>query len=88
MIGKLLQRFGAPGFVRPFEYRDLKTDEVITLRTTPRYTILSVRGKELFFLRESGRFDGTGALSLADETGLNYCRAERIRQSRPTHASA
>lgn len=64
LLGKILQWFRAPGFVRPFQYRDPDTGEVIAVRTSPRYTILSLGGKEFFFLRESGKFDGVGAMSL------------------------
>lgn len=81
MLGKLLQKLGAPGFVRPIDYSDPVTGQRIKIRTSPLYTILSVDAKEFFFLRETGKFDGTGAMSLGDATALNYCRAERIRRS-------
>src|ERR1700730_3787438 len=73
MLGKLLNWIGAPGFVRPFEYKDFNTDEMVSLRTTPRYTILSVHGRELYFHRDSGRLDGNGAQSLVGETELDQC---------------
>ena len=66
MLGRLLERLRFPGIVKPFEHVDEETGRVVKVRTTPRYTILQVDGKEYYFHRESGRFDGTGALSLDD----------------------
>jgi len=80
LLGRVLQVFKAPGFVRPMEYSGEYTDQSLKIRTSPRYTILTINGLELFFLRESGRFDGIGAMSLNDDTGLNRCRAERIER--------
>ena len=80
MIGKLLEKLHAPGFVRPIDYTDPNSGQRIKIRTSPRYTIISVDSLELFFLRESGRFDGTGAMSLGDPSLIANCTAERIRR--------
>lgn len=80
MVGRLLQLAGAPGFVRPIEYTDQVTGQRVKVRTSPRYTIVSVDSLELFFIRESGRFDGIGAMSLDDPTRINHCTAERIQR--------
>ena len=60
MMGWLLNLLRAPGFVRPVEY--VAGGVSLTVKTTPRYTILVVNGVEFFFVRESGRFDGYGVM--------------------------
>ncbi len=80
MFGRILQWLRIPGFVRPFKYRDETGDMELGVRTSPRYTVVSINGKELFFRRETGTFDGSGAMSLDDVTPVNYYTAERIRR--------
>ena len=79
MIGELLQHLGIPGLIAPFTHQDEESGLAVSLRTSPRYTVLTVNGKELYFLRENGKFDGTGALS-SDPTELNGLLADRIRE--------
>lgn len=83
MIGRLLQWLRVPGFIKPLEYMDPETGEVILrVRTSPRYTILTVAGKELYFFRETGKLDGIGAMSL--DAGLCLsCRDARLGASAP-----
>ena len=80
MLGRLLQWLRVPGLIKPFEYHDFETDQDIKLRTSPRYTVLSIDDKEFYFYRENGKFDGVGAMSLNDETRLNYLRAGRVKR--------
>jgi hypothetical protein len=87
MLGRLLQLFGFPGLVRPFEYRDTETGRIVRLRTSRHYSVLSIGDKELYFYRENGRLDGAGAMSDADATRLNHLRAGRIRRSAPRRAA-
>ena len=35
-----------------------------SIRTSPRYTVVTVEGQELFFDRETGRYDGFGGMQL------------------------
>ena len=86
MLGHLLQWLHVPGLIKPFEYHDFESDQDIKIKTSPRYTILSIGNKEFFFVRETGELDGAGAMSLDDETRLNYLRAERTQRSRSPHA--
>ena len=82
MLGRLVQWLRLPGLVRPVDYKDPVTGQRIKVRTSPRYTIISVDDSlELYFNRESGRFDGSGAMSLDDPVGLNRLQAARIQQS-------
>lgn len=87
MIGRFFQWLRLPGLVQPFAYVDAATGQQIKIRTSPRYTVLSVGSKEFFFCRETGAFDGTGAMSLGDAPAINYCRADRIRRSKRSLAA-
>ena len=82
MLGRILNALRAPGFVRPMEYSGEYTEQSLKIRTSPRYTILTINGLEFYFLRESGRFDGIGAMSINYDTGLNRCGAEHIQRSK------
>jgi len=43
----------------PFEYDDLLTKRKVEVRVNPYYSILAVDGREYYFERETGEFDGT-----------------------------
>lgn len=88
MIGKLLERFRAPGLVRPFAYEDQERGLAVNARTSERYTVLTVGDTELCFERESGRFDGIGRLAPGDDTAANGLLAARIRESTAARAAA
>ena len=62
LLGRVMQWLRVPGFIRPFWYGE--SGHVISARTSPRYTILAIDGQEFFFIRETGKFDGVGAMSL------------------------
>ena len=85
MRAKILEWLGFPGLIKPFEYEDWEQSLKVSLETSPRYTILSINGRRLYFLRESGRFDGTGEMSLDDATSVNRLLAERIQRSKSPH---
>ncbi len=80
---RLLQWCRVPGLIRPFSYRDAETGEaILTLRTSPRYTVLTVSRREFYFDRVTGKLDGTGAMALGDDLAINGSRADRIQRSR------
>jgi hypothetical protein len=86
VLGRILEWLGLPGLVRPFLYRD-ESGGVVSIRTSPRYTILSIDGKEYFFVRETGKFDGIGAMQLDPDAQPNTdCRAVYTPES--VHARA
>ncbi len=85
MIGRVLQWLRAPGLVRPFEYYDTEEDQLIRLRTSRFYTVLSIGDKELFFVRDTGKLDGAGAMSRENAARLNHLRAARTLRSRTAH---
>ena len=59
-LGKLLNRFHAPGAVQPFMYKDSFTRDIIEVRIGVLFTVFSVNGRDYYFDRLTGRFDGTG----------------------------
>src|SRR5262245_8817789 len=58
-IGKLLNTFRVPGFVRAGRYKSRLGDR-IRVRVSPLFTVITVRGLNLFFDRLTGRVDGVG----------------------------
>jgi len=43
-------------------YTDEYIRQTVTVRVTTGYTIVSVNGRDYYFHRLTGRFDGTGAI--------------------------
>ena len=72
MLGHLIHAIGIPGFIQAGEYTSRFSGQQLHVRTSPRYTIVTAAGVEFFFLRESGRFDGTGGMSL--DSALSDCK--------------
>lgn len=59
-LGRFLNWSGTPGIVQPFDYHDLVTGNSIQIVVSPLFTRLSVNGRDYYFRRVSGQFDGTG----------------------------
>ena len=78
-LGKLFQWIGMPAMVSPFRYYNGNTGQMIEIKTSPFYTKLIVGDKEFFFNRESGKYDGFGAMS-PDLPTTSYCTAEYIQE--------
>ena len=70
MLGRIFQWLKLPGVVRPGKYNNVIDGTTLAVKTSPRYTILIVGGVEYFFLRHSGRFDGTGGMAVNRNVGL------------------
>ncbi|MBC8511548.1 MAG: hypothetical protein H8D32_01015 [Dehalococcoidia bacterium] len=45
--------------IKPFEYQDMLTNQRIAIKKSPYYSIISVDGREYYFLAETGEFDET-----------------------------
>lgn len=56
----LFTLFNIPGFVKPIEYADRKTGDYISVRVSPRFTVVSINNRDYYFRRFTGGFDGTG----------------------------
>jgi hypothetical protein len=61
VMGRLLSKLGLPGFIKPVEHFDEYTGQHIQITTSAYFTKLSINGRDYFFHRLSGRFDGTGS---------------------------
>lgn len=56
-----MDRFGVPGFIRDVELKDAVTGQHVKVKTGHLFTKISVDGRDYYFHRLSGRFDGTGS---------------------------
>jgi hypothetical protein len=61
LLGRLLSKLGFPGMVKPLEYEDSYTGNHLKITTSALFTIISINGRDYWFHRLSGRFDGTGS---------------------------
>ena len=55
-----LNRCGVPGAVQPMSHHDDLTGQSVSVRVSMVYTVLTVNGRDYYFHRLSGKFDGTG----------------------------
>jgi hypothetical protein len=60
-IGRLFNMLGAPGAVGPTEIVDQLTNRHIRITVGSLFTKISVDGRDYFFNRMSGRYDGSGS---------------------------
>ena len=64
-LGRFLDWLGVPGFVQPMEVDDLVTGWHLSIRVSPLFTVISVEGRDFYFYRRNGKFDGTGMSTCA-----------------------
>ena len=62
-IGRVMQHVGIPGAVRDVRIEDAPTGNCLEIATGPLFTRVSINGRDFFFERLIGRFDGTGSAS-------------------------
>jgi hypothetical protein len=60
-IAGILNKIKAPGLVREIEYFDELTSQRISVKNQSLYTVISIDGRDFYFNRLSGKFDGTGS---------------------------
>jgi hypothetical protein len=58
---RILNLLGIPGAIRDAAIDDQLTGQIIRVRVGVLFTRISVNGRDYYFRRISGRFDGTGA---------------------------
>ena len=58
-LGRPANWIGLPGVVAPTTIDDAFAGKV-EIRTSPYFTVISINGRDLYFRRWSGKFDGTG----------------------------
>jgi hypothetical protein len=59
-MGRFLNRRRVAGAVQPINFNDPLTGNHIEVAINPLFTVLSVNGRDYYFKRLTGRFDGTG----------------------------
>ena len=59
-VGRLLNRRGIPAPIQPIEITDPLTGQTIQVRVGDLFTRLSIDGRDFYFDRITGRYDGTG----------------------------
>ena len=60
-IGRLLNRLGVPAAIQPVEFTDETTKQHVAVAVDDLFVRLSVDGRDYYFDRLTGRFDGTGS---------------------------
>jgi hypothetical protein len=60
-LGRLANRFGAPGAIQPTKIRDQLTGQQISVAVSALSVRLTVDGRDYYFDRLSGRFNGSGS---------------------------
>ena len=59
-LGRLLNKFGVPGIIKPVEFTDEITKQHIAVAVDDLFLRVSVDGRDYYFDRLTGRIDGTG----------------------------
>ena len=60
-VGRLLNRGHIPGAIRPVEIQDGLTGQSLAVSMDEAFVRVSVDGRDYYFDRITGRFDGTGS---------------------------
>ena len=60
ILAAILHRLRCPGFVKPLEIHDPITRDTFTVRCSSMYTVITLNGRDYYFDRLTGKFDGTG----------------------------
>jgi hypothetical protein len=60
LLGRLCHRMRMPGAIRSVVVDDEVTGQHLEVRVGSAFTVVSVDGRDYYFRRCSGRFDGTG----------------------------
>jgi hypothetical protein len=58
--GRILTRVGVPGAIKPMETIDGVTGQKVAVSVGDLFVRLSIDGRDYYFDRLTGRFDGTG----------------------------
>lgn len=60
LSGRILNRLRVPGAVRDAKIKDALTGQEISIHVGELFTRINVDGRDYYFNRVSGKFDGTG----------------------------
>lgn len=84
-LGRLLNRFGCPGFVRQTAYtcRTSQGAQVeVMVRTAARYTVVTVNGIDVYFDRLTGVVDRTRTIGASAEKPARKNAVDRFPGTR------
>ncbi len=59
-MGKLIGYLGVPGLVKPMKIHDTLTNTNIQVRVSGLFTVISIDGRDYYFKRLTGKYDGSG----------------------------
>jgi hypothetical protein len=59
-LGRILNHLGIPGAIQPMEFDDVLAGQRISASVGELFVCISVNGRDYYFDRTTGRFDGTG----------------------------
>jgi hypothetical protein len=60
-VGRLANLLRIPGAIQPTEIHDKATGQIIAVTVGALFVRLTVNGRDFYFDRVTGRFDGTGS---------------------------
>jgi len=60
-LGIGLNKIGIPGSIKPVNFKDEIADQNIDVSVGDLFVCISVNGRDYYFDRLSGKFDGTGS---------------------------
>lgn len=66
LIGGLLGKLGVPGLIKPVAIEDQVSGIKLSIHTGSLFSRISINGRDFYFNRLSGRFDGTGKSGKCD----------------------
>jgi hypothetical protein len=61
LLGRILNWVGTPGAIRPLQFNDKLAGQHVAVSVGEIFVCVSVNGRDYYFDRLTGRFDGTGA---------------------------
>jgi hypothetical protein len=59
-FGRLLNGLNVPGAIKPVDYQDIVTGNHVVVSVGALFVRMSVNGRDYYFNRITGKFDGTG----------------------------
>ena len=67
VLGRIMMRFKIPDFIKPMEIYDRLTNSYLKVKTVKYYTIIYINGKDLYFQRLAGKYDGSGMMTIKEK---------------------
>jgi hypothetical protein len=73
-LGRIANRLRLPGAIADTEFVDTVTGQVLSVRVGRLFVVMRVDGREYYFWRFSGRYDGAGSCADANSR-VHYSEA-------------